>query len=116
MEKGDPMEEGYSQLSDAIMQAISHSPEIRQILAGLREKNLITQESYFNFILSLEELSTLLEMPPTAPEGNRLEKIPSPANGGKGNHDLTDNEVKFEEYYRKVFDEKEWLRKARLKF
>ena len=36
METGDSMEEGYSQLSEAITQAISHSPEIRQILSGLR--------------------------------------------------------------------------------
>lgn len=64
MEKGNPMEEHYSQLSDAIMKAISDSPEINQLLTGLKEKGLITPESYFNFILSLEELSTMLEIPP----------------------------------------------------
>lgn len=113
METGDPMEEGYSQLSEAIMQAISHSPEIRQILSGLREKGLITHESYFNFILSLEELSTLLEMPST--EENRRQLEPGQADKPKPDT-LSENELKFEEYYRKVFDEKEWLRKARLKF
>lgn len=113
METGDSMEEGYSQLSEAIMQAISHSPEIRQILSGLREKGLITHESYFNFILSLEELSTLLEMPSAEEDRKQLEPCPAdePEPGT-----LSENELKFEEYYRKVFDEKEWLRKARLKF
>lgn len=114
METGDPMEEGYSELSEAIMQAISHSPEIRQILSGLREKGLITHESYFNFILSLEELSTLLEMP-SADEDRRTLEPCRPADKPKPDT-LSENELKFEEYYRKVFDEKKWLRKARLKF
>ncbi|QPJ63102.1 MAG: hypothetical protein G3M70_14950 [Candidatus Nitronauta litoralis] len=121
MEQGDPMEEHYSRLSDAIMKAISNSPEISKLLTELKEKGLITPESYFNFILSLEELSTLLEIP-SYPE-NLYKLEPSKESDDEEilgenieKSGFSENEMRFEEYYRKMFDEKEWLRKARLKF
>lgn len=121
MEKGNPMEEHYSQLSDAIMKAISDSPEINQLLTGLKEKGLITPESYFNFILSLEELSTMLEIPPYPDNLYKLEPRPEVREGKtisetEEKPEYSENEMRFEEYYRKVFNEQEWLKKVRLKF
>ncbi len=121
MEPGDPMEEHYSQLSKAIVKAISNSPEINSLLTDLKEKGLITPESYFNFILSLEELSTLLEISKLPDNIYKMEPKPdSPAEIESKNKDevteYSENEMRFEEYYRKVFNEREWLRKVRLKF
>ncbi len=121
MEKGDPMEEHYSQLSDAIMKAIANSPEINTLLTQLKEKGLITPESYFNFILSLEELSTLLEIPPFPDNPYKLEpnqelRKENAIEEKKEMRGFSENEMRFEEYYRKMFNEKEWLRRARLKF
>ncbi len=123
METGDPMEEHYSQLTEAIMKAISNSPEIPELLTTLKEQGLITRESYFNFILSVDELSTLLDIPSGSDSPYKLE--PSSEIREKEKRvevesgeipELSENEVRFEEFYQKMFNEQEWLKKARLKF
>ncbi len=116
-----PLDENYSKLSEAIMTAISKSKEVQQVMTSFRDRGWITNESYFNFILSLEELSTLLDVAPTDDMKCQLkpaEETPEPAKPQDDHQDgqgLTENEVRFEEYYRKVFNEEEWLKKTRLK-
>ena len=120
----------YEKLSAAIMQSITSSDEIREILADLGSKDLIHESAVFNLLLSLEELDTFMNPKSFHEEVYKLEP-PKPnfkpkstlefGYSGKDERNLVDGkklskrERLFEDYYRAVFSEKDWMKKARLK-
>jgi len=109
----------YAQLTEAIMKAVSGSADVYGMLIQLQEKGLIHRESVFNLLISLEELSTLMDISPLPDPPRKVEPAPCPRvnlredriDGRK----LSSNEKKFEEFCRSIFNEGDWLKKARLK-
>ena len=131
MNPNDPyLDEMYEKLSAAIMQSITSSDEIREILQDLGSKDLIHESAVFNLLLSLEELDTFMNPKPFQEEIYKLEPPKTAAKpkstlefsySDKGENHLVDGkklskrEKMFEDYYRAVFSEKDWMKKARLK-
>ena len=124
------LDEMYEKLSAAIMQSITSSDEIREILADLRSKDLIHDSAVFNLLLSLEELDPFMNPKSFHEEIYKLEPpnaISRPKStlefgySSKDERNLVDGkklskrERLFEDYYRAVFSEKDWMKKARLK-
>ena len=124
------LDKKYEKLSAAIMQSITSSDEIREILQDLGSKDLIHKSAVFNLLLSLEELDSYMNPKPFNEEIYKLEppknaskpksilefgysnkKEPNLIDGKK----LSERERLFEDYYRGVFSEKDWMKKARLK-
>lgn len=120
----------YEKLSAAIMQSITSSDEIREILQDLGSKDLIHESAVFNLLLSLEELDTFMNPKPFHEEIYKLEppntnlKPKSTLEFGYSSKDernlvdgkkLSKRERLFEDYYRAVFSEKDWMKKVRLK-
>ncbi len=131
MSSNEPyLDEMYEKLSAAIMQSITSSDEIRKILQDLRSKNLIHESAVFNLLLGLEELDSFMNPKPFHEEIYKLEPPKTSAKpkctlefgySDKNEKHLVDGrklserEKMFEDYYRAVFSEKDWMRKARLK-
>jgi len=120
----------YEKLSAAIMQSITSSDEISEILQDLGSKNLIHDSAVFNLLLNLEELDSFMNPKPFNEETYKLEPPKTTFKpksslefgySGKGEKNLIDGkklserEKMFEDYYRAVFSEKDWMKKARLK-
>jgi len=123
-------DEIYEKLSAAIMNAITSSKDVKELLKELGSQGLITESAVFNLLLSLEELDTYVNPKPFSEKIYKLEPSREPPkpktvlefgfahkeesqiiDGGK----LSEKERMFEDYCRSVFDEKDWLKKARLK-
>ena len=123
-------DEIYEKLSAAIMNAITSSKDVKELLKELGSQGLITESAVFNLLLSLEELDTYVNPKPFSEKIYKLEPSGEPPkpktvlefgfankeesqtpDGGK----LSEKERMFEDYCRSVFDEKDWLKKARLK-
>ncbi|MEE9258671.1 MAG: hypothetical protein V3U37_03925 [Nitrospinaceae bacterium] len=120
----------YEELNDAILKAIISSDEVKQLLMDFRKKNLIDDLAVLNLILSLEELCELMSAKAPAPDTYKVEPSPDDKPSKKlgsarlsktedkysiDGKVLSDNEIKFEEFYRKKFDEGEWLKKAKIR-
>ncbi len=128
----------FDQLNEAILKAIVSSKDVEKVLRDFKSKDLINDMAVVNLILSLEELSGLMfsdskdnklyslepskenQSAKTHSEGNPLTK------GSKGktdstSHHLVDgemlsrNEILFEKFYQGRFDEKQWLKQAKIK-
>ena len=127
----------FDLLNEAILNAILSSPDVENVLQYFKSKDLINEMAVVNLILSLEELSGLM-----FPEGiekstqaidssseNRLQKIKNPLVGNTqkeiprkpNNHYLVDgkllnrNEILFEKHFQGRFNEKQWLKRAKIK-
>ena len=122
------LDEIYQRFNEAIMNAIVSSEEIRDLLQEVGSKGYINESSVFNLFLSLEELDSYMNPKAHEPESASSAGTPAPTEP-KPSRDsapkpfiwidgkkLTDKEREFEEYHSRKFDEREWLRKARLKF
>lgn len=120
----------YEKLSAAIMNAITSSKDVKELLKELGTHGLITESAVFNLLLSLEELDDYVNPKPFSEKIYKLEpsgKPPKPKTvlefGYASKEDsqvvdgekLSNKEQLFEDYCRSVFDEKDWLKKARLK-
>ncbi len=123
-------DEIYEKLSAAIMNAITSSKDVKELLKELGSQGLITESAVFNLLLSLEELDNYVNPRPFSEKIYKLEptgKSPKPKTvlefGFVNKEDsqsidgrkLSDKEQLFEDYYRSVFDENDWLKKARIK-
>ena len=123
-------DEIYEKLSAAIMNAITSSKDVKELLKELGSQGLITESAVFNLLLSLQELDDYVNPKPFSENIYKLEPSGEPPkpktvlefgyaskeetqsiDGQK----LSEKEKLFEEYCRSVFDEKDWLKKARLK-
>ena len=127
----------FDLLNEAILKAIVSSPDVENVLQYFKSKDLINEMAVVNLILSLEELSGLMFPEGTdkstqaidSPSENRLQKIKNPLVGNtqKGiplkpnNHYLVDgkllnrNEILFEKHFQGRFNEKQWLKRAKIK-
>jgi len=127
----------FDLLNEAILKAIVSSPDVENVLQYFKSKDLINEMAVVNLILSLEELSGLMFPEATgkltqaidSPSENRPQKIKNPLVGNtqKGiplkpnNHYLVDgkllnrNEILFEKHFQGRFNEKQWLKRAKIK-
>ena len=124
-------EKEYENLSDAILQAIANSKEEQNILVRLREEENLDHMAVLNLFLSLDELfemisgkrnsSVAYKLEPVEPQRSQEEETiekPSSSERWKNKIDgelLTLNETLFENYYQEKFNEKAWLKKARIR-
>ena len=124
-------EKEYENLSDAILQAIANSKEVQNILVRLREEENLDHMAVLNLFLSLDELfemisgkrnsSVAYKLEPVEPQRSQEEETiekPSSSERWKNKIDgklLTLNETLFENYYQEKFNEKAWLKKARIR-
>ena len=124
-------EKEYENLSDAILQAIANSKEVQNILVRLREEENLDHMAVLNLFLSLDELfemisgkrnsSVAYKLEPVEPQRSQEEETiekPSSSERWKNKIDgelLTLNETLFENYYQEKFNEKPWLKKARIR-
>ena len=125
-------EKEYENLNDAILQAIAGSKEVQNILARLREKENLDHMAVLNLFLSLDELfemisdkrnnSVAYKLEPVEPqrsqeEEKNIDRSPPSSELWKNKIDgklLTLNESLFENYCQGKFNEKAWLKKARI--
>jgi len=127
----------FDLLNEAILKAIVSSPDVENVLQYFKSKYLINEMADVNLILSLEELSGLMFSEGTdkstqaidSPSENRLQKIKNPLVGNTqkeiprkpNNHYLVDgkllnrNEILFEKHFQGRFNEKQWLKRAKIK-
>ena len=124
-------EKEYENLNDAILQAIAGSKEVQNILARLKEEENLDHMAVLNLFLSLDELfemisgkrnsSVAYKLEPVEPQRSQEEETiekPSSSERWKNKIDgelLTLNETLFENYYQEKFNEKAWLKKARIR-
>ena len=130
----------FDLLNEAILKAIVASPDVGNVLQHFKSKDLINEMAVVNLILSLEELSDLMftettkkpaqtidsstENPPTNKQEVKNKQIDNTKNKISqklNNHYLVDgkllnrNEILFEKHYQGKFDEKQWLKRAKIK-
>ena len=130
----------FEQLNDAILKAIISSKDVEKVLQDFKSKELINEMAVVNLILSLEELSGLMLIDPKNKQTHMLgsSKKKQPIKQGQlenqvhgdskkknesesSNHYLIDgkilsrNEVLFERYCQGRFNEKQWLKQAKIK-
>ena len=125
-------EKEYENLNNAILEAITGSKEVQNILARLREEENLDHMAVLNLFLSLDELfemisdkrnnSVVYKLEPMEPKQSKeKEKTidrPSSSERWKNKIDgklLTQNETLFENYCQGKFNEKAWLKKARIR-
>jgi hypothetical protein len=123
------LDEAYEHLNKAIMKAIVSSDDVRKVLSGFKEKDMINHLSVLNLILSLEELSDMVFSDDDSNDyklvdenlSTETEKAENPSEMEATNpfkidgENLTPNEILFERFFQKKFDAQEWLKKAKLK-
>ena len=125
-------EKEYENLNDAILQAITGSKEVKNILARLKEEENLDNIAVLNLFLSLDELfemmsdernsSVAYKLEPVEPqqtheEEKTIDRKPS-SKRWKNKIDgklLTLNETLFENYCQEKFNDKAWLKKARIR-
>ena len=130
----------FDLLNEAILKAIISSPDVENVLQHFKSKDLINEMAVVNLILSLEELSGLMfpkkSVKPTQDinfseekrsinkqktENKIVDKTQKTTKNKPNNHYLVDgnslsrNEILFEKHYQGNFDEKKWLKKAKIK-
>jgi len=129
----------FEQLNDAILKAIISSQDVEKVLQDFKSKKLINEMAVVNLILSLEELSGLMfsessdkrthTLKPSDKnqalknefaekqmlDGNQKETpFESPSHYLVDGKLLSRNEILFERYYQGRFDEKQWLKRAKI--
>ncbi len=121
------LDEAYEHLNKAIMKAIVSSEDVKKVLTGFKEKDMINHLSVLNLILSLEELSDMVfsdedsgdydsmteDFPTEKPETSSELEASNPYKIDGQN--LTPNEILFEKFFQKKFDAHEWLKKIKVK-
>ena len=127
----------FNLLNEAILKAIVSSPDVENVLQHFKSKDLINEMAVVNLILNLEELSGLMFPEGTdkstqaidSPSENRPQKIKNQLVGNTqkeiprklNNHNLVDgkllnrNEILFEKHFQGRFNEKQWLKRAKIK-
>ena len=123
-------DEIYEKLSAAIMNSITSSKDVKELLKELGSEGLITESAVFNLLLSLEELDDYMNPKPFSEKTYKLEPSGKPSKpktvlefGFSAKEDsqeddgekLSGKEQMFEDYCSSAFDEQDWLKKARIK-
>ena len=130
----------FEQLNDAILKAIISSRDVERVLQEFKSKELINEMAVVNLILSLEELSGLMfSESPVKPiqtmesseqdqsskkelTENQLPEITKKKTSSESSSHyhvdgklLNRNEILFEMYYQGRFNEKQWLKRAKIR-
>tara|TARA_Y100000294_G_scaffold71407_1_gene67662 strand:+ start:5922 stop:6278 length:357 start_codon:yes stop_codon:yes gene_type:complete len=116
-EKNIPEEE-LEKLSRAIAEAIFKSKDVKKIVEEIRKKDLILPHALMVLILKLETLSNVKGDNQNDAKSlkkylNKKEKSFKQFIDGR---ELDTNEIAFQEYLMKRFDDKKWLKKHGLIF
>ncbi|MCH7623232.1 MAG: hypothetical protein IIB46_04035 [Nitrospinae bacterium] len=121
------LDEAYEHLNKAIMKAIVSSEDVRNVLTGFKEKDMINHLSVLNLILSLEELSDMVFADEDSSDYESVIEDLGTEKPGKSSEmeatnpfkidgqNLTPNEILFEKFFQKKFSAQEWLKKAKIK-
>ena len=132
MDSDSFFEKEYENLNDAILQAITGSKEVQNILVRLKEEENFDHMAVLNLFLSLDELFEMISDKRNSSVAYKLEPVetqrlqeeektidrPSSSEHWKNKIDgklLTLNETLFENYCQGKFNEKAWLKKARIR-
>jgi len=129
----------FDLLNEAILKAIVASPDVENVLKYFKSKELINEMAVVNLILSLEELSGLMfpektdkstqaldsstkKRPRNYQEWkNLVDNTQNRTSPKLNNHYLVDgkllnrNEILFEKHFQGRFNEKQWLKRAKIK-
>ena len=130
----------FDQLNEAVLKAILSSKDVEKVLQDFKSKNLINEMAVVNLILSLEDLSSLIFSESAEKPNHNLDTLNKkkalrnyktenePIDSSKNqvscsldNYYLVDgknlsrNEILFEQYYQKNFNEKQWLQQSKIK-
>ena len=123
-------DEIYEKLSAAIMNSITSSKDVKELLKELGSNGLITESAVFNLLLSLEELDDYVNPKAFSEKIYKIKPNGEPPKPktvlefGFANKEetqpidgevLSNKEQLFEDYCNSDFDEKDWLKKARIK-
>ena len=119
------LDKEYESLNEAIMKALVTSKDVKAVLEDFQSKELINNMSVLNLVLSLEELSQLVfsgehdfdseetkSESPAKPVAKKKAKSSPNVIDGKM---LTKNEALFESFCQGMFDEEDWMKKAKLR-
>jgi hypothetical protein len=123
------LDQEYENLNDAILQAIVASTEVQDILSRFKKLNQMDEKAVLNLFLSLDELYQLIHEESSDPAAYKLEPRAAsekPIKEEKSSSEketslidgeiLTNNEVLFEKFFQGNFNEKSWMKKARVRF
>ena len=125
-------EKEYESLNDAILQAITGSKEVQNILARLKEEENLDHMAVLNLFLSLDELFEMISEKRNSSVTYKLEPVESQqpqeeekaierSSSSKSRANkidgklLTLNETLFQNYCQGKFNEEAWLKKARIR-
>jgi len=105
----------FEELSEAISRVISNSKEVMRIVRKLHKEDKISPESFLVLVFKMESLDTHEEEEDEKDKKRvpltRLSLSRSHCIDGKK---LTPNEIAFQEYSIRTFNEKEWLKRLGL--
>lgn len=115
MDLNDKNSEAFEKLSKAISNAIAHSEEVSRVLSELYKKDKVSHDSFLVLVFKMQSLSTLKEVDSGEDKEERIiRRLPLDLSQYVDGEKLTSNEIAFQEYCMKVFNEKEWLKKLGL--
>ena len=121
------LDQEYENLNDAILKAILLSKDVQDILVRFKKLGQMNDKAVLNLFLSLEELYQMTNENYTSTDTYKIEpKTPEVAKEKKEQSStkektiidgklLTSNEAHFENYYQGIFDETDWMKKARIR-
>ena len=126
----------FDLLNEAILKAIVSSSDVERVLQHFKSKDLINEMAVVNLIVSLEELFGLMlseaknqsTQALDSQSENRIQEIKNQLGGNTpkeisskpNTNDLVDgktlkrNEILFEKYFQGRFNEKQWLKRAKI--
>ena len=129
MDSDDTLDKEYENLNNAILQAIVGSEDVQDVLSRFKNQHLMDDKAVLNLFLSLDELYQIIHEEPSDPASYKLEPrtvsekpVKQEESSSKketslvDGEALTNNEVLFEKFFQRNFNEKSWMKKARVRF
>ena len=115
----DMPEKELERLSRAITEAIFNSKDVKKILEEIREKDLVIPSTLLVMLLKLDALSSISDS--LNSHQDLLNEVVNKKKINQKKHlidgkELRPNDIAFQEYLIKKFNEKEWLKKNGLVF
>lgn len=103
-----------------INRAIVDSSQVKIALMNIEELGLLKEVSEYNLVLDVHKLIDMMSMGREGqagpdPRENARDALPEERQCIDGKP-MTPNQIRFEEYARERFDEREWMKKAGIRF
>lgn len=107
----------YEKLSKAITEAVLSSQKVKKIVAEIQQRDDICPQSFMVLVLKLQSLTEGLDV--EVEQGSEKPKKKTRRSRKKtaeeaqfiDGEQLSQNEIRFEEFLSERFDQEEWLRK-----